>query len=201
MAAETLYLYGPFRLEQADGSSLTLAGRKCFRLLAYLAAQPGERHARSRIAGILWPEVDEVRASHSLRQALSDLRTALGPLAIPCLEIDRSALRFMPGPLQLDVLEVQRLLAEGTGPAVLQALHMRRSELLEGIYDDWAEEYRRYERQHTQQLALEVVDRLAGDGTAREICHQLLLHDPHDPAVSIRLPSLLQSHDDNTTKT
>ena len=54
-------------------------GAKALALLAYLAVEGGA-HARPRLAALLWGEQDDEHARASLRQALAQLRRALGPL-------------------------------------------------------------------------------------------------------------------------
>ena len=51
--------------------------QKPLALLCFLARQPGPQ-SRSRVAGLLWPEVDEDAARANLRVALSRLRKTLG---------------------------------------------------------------------------------------------------------------------------
>jgi DNA-binding SARP family transcriptional activator len=46
-------------------------------LLAYLAVERDRPHARETLAGLLWPEVPNRQAHHSLNQALSNLRIHL----------------------------------------------------------------------------------------------------------------------------
>ena len=54
------------------------AGRPAQALLGWLALHPGI-HARSEVAGRLWPDVLDTSARASLRNALSGIRRAIGP--------------------------------------------------------------------------------------------------------------------------
>jgi DNA-binding SARP family transcriptional activator len=47
-------------------------------LLAHLAVKADRPHRRETLAGLLWPDYPERSARASLRNALSDLRTAIG---------------------------------------------------------------------------------------------------------------------------
>jgi TolB-like protein/DNA-binding SARP family transcriptional activator len=61
---------------------MVLPTRKSKHLLAYLATPPGQMHARSKLAGLFWPDRDEEQARGSLRNALSALRAAFGAAAV-----------------------------------------------------------------------------------------------------------------------
>ena len=66
-------------LELHDGGVQFLARRrKELVLIALLAHESPSPIARRELMQLLWPERDEARARHSLRQALSDLRRVLG---------------------------------------------------------------------------------------------------------------------------
>src|SRR3954464_7538626 len=58
------------------------AGRRARALLAYLALNPGPQQ-RAQLAARFWPDVLDESARTSLRVALSELRQALGPAAVP----------------------------------------------------------------------------------------------------------------------
>ncbi|MBN1180451.1 MAG: tetratricopeptide repeat protein [Anaerolineae bacterium] len=65
-------------------------------LLAYLAANAGTPFRRDALATLLWPDFDESRALHNLRQTLLRLRTAIeDPAATPpFLQVTRRTLQF-----------------------------------------------------------------------------------------------------------
>jgi len=59
---------------------LVLLQQKRLALLIYLAvASPRGFHSRDFLMSLFWPELDEIRARNSLRQAVFTLRSALGP--------------------------------------------------------------------------------------------------------------------------
>ncbi|HEX2219686.1 MAG TPA: AAA family ATPase [Gemmatimonadales bacterium] len=93
-------------------------GAKGLALLAYLALEPGP-HSREALADLLWGESTETEARASLRQALRQLRVALGD-AIRC---DRQQV-VLGGPLSCEVTEFLRL-AE-TDPAAAAAIEIPR---------------------------------------------------------------------------
>ena len=122
-------LLGELALER-DGEPLPLPARAPARsLLGWLALHPG-RHARSTVAGTLWPNVREDSARVSLRSALSALRAALGPAAA-ALAATRNHVALVD--VWVDVREFDRLCAEE--PAA--ALALCRGPLLRGLDDDW----------------------------------------------------------------
>lgn len=77
MAKLELQLLGGFRLSGPKGKLLALTGKKAQALLAYLALNPGV-HLREKLADLLWGDRMDEQARHSLRQALSSVRKALG---------------------------------------------------------------------------------------------------------------------------
>lgn len=73
-------------------------------LLVYLCVTGSGRHTRGALASLLWGDRDEVRARHSLTQALRRLRLTVGGDAL--LVSDRVV--EWRGPLACDVLELER---------------------------------------------------------------------------------------------
>ena len=104
MPALVLTLMGPPAVAFADAGPVTPPlGAKAIALLAYLALEPKE-HSREELAGLLWGESPEVEARASLRQALRQLRTALGG----AVQGDRRRVA-LAGPVECDVLQFLRL--------------------------------------------------------------------------------------------
>jgi len=101
-----IQLLGSFQVS-LDGAPLTQFGANIARaLLAYLAMNAGKHIPREIAASLLWPEHDQARALHNLRQALTRLRTVLGDQGAhePFLQITRETLCFCPqSPHWLDV--------------------------------------------------------------------------------------------------
>ena len=87
-----------------------LAGRrKLLALLAYLSRQRGRPVARSFLASLLWPSVDEGRARQSLRTAITELRAAV-PNA---LESDGDEIRLLRDIIELDADMLEAEIASG----------------------------------------------------------------------------------------
>lgn len=74
-----LHLSGPFHAER-DGTPLNGLSRRGQAMLAYLACQPQMRAERGALADLLWSDRGEDQARASLRQELSVLRKAVGPV-------------------------------------------------------------------------------------------------------------------------
>lgn len=101
-------------------------------LLAYLALFPRVPHAREVLAELLWPEAEPESQRHSLRLALSRLRTVMGPNHP--LETDRTPVRLNPNRVVTDVAEFEEAAARGDRRT---AERLAPGPLLPGHYDDW----------------------------------------------------------------
>ncbi len=163
MESLTVRLFGKFELRGAGERPLALPSRKAQALLAYLAMRPGQRHAREQITALLWPETDDGRAHHSLRQVLFVTRRALAP-ADPLLTAD--ALVLDPAVVDVDTVAFEQLSAAGTPEALERAVALYRADLLEGFphasapYEEWL----CTERERLRELA--------GDALAKLLAHQ-----------------------------
>ncbi len=70
--------------------------QKARALLVYLAVEERQNHARESLVGLLWPDVPEAAARTNLRQALANLREAIGDEQArpPYLNTRRDSLQF-----------------------------------------------------------------------------------------------------------
>jgi DNA-binding SARP family transcriptional activator len=154
-------LLGPLSLA-ADGEPLDLPTRRHGQLLlGYLALNPG-LHARSNLAGLLWPDVLESSARSSLRSTLSSVRRALGPHADRHLVVRRDRIGLADsGRVSVDLREFQAVVDEGRLEA---AAACGRGILLQGLDDDWIEQAR---QAHRRALG-EVLAELASAAEARD---------------------------------
>src|SRR5487761_1183177 len=109
---------GELDVRLAGATAELPASRRARALLSWLAVHPG-RHSRSRLAGQFWPEVLDPSARASLRSALWSLRSALGPGFAGYLATERDSIALAGAGLQVDLLEVRRLLAAGSPEAAL----------------------------------------------------------------------------------
>jgi len=78
MVQLAISLLGSFNVSLNGNSLSTFATDKVRALLAYLAVESGRSHRRAALAGLFWPDRPEAMARNDLRQALFQLRKALG---------------------------------------------------------------------------------------------------------------------------
>ena len=94
----SLSLLGSFQAT-LDGRPITgFESDRVRALLAYLAVEADRPHRRETVVGLLWPDWPEPSASTNLRNALSNLRKAIGDreAAAPVLLVDRETIQFNP---------------------------------------------------------------------------------------------------------
>lgn len=107
----TVHLYGCFRMLLPDGTDISPAGAKSRGLLALLLTSPGYRRSRVWLQDKLWSDRGREQGSASLRQALVEIRRALGD-HVNLFATDRwsvgieaSAIRLAPAAAGEDFLE------------------------------------------------------------------------------------------------
>jgi DNA-binding SARP family transcriptional activator/tetratricopeptide (TPR) repeat protein len=109
------------------------ASRRAWSLLAWLAVHPGE-HARGSLAARFWPDVLDSSARASLRNALWELRRALG--TDDALEAGRERIALHA---ETDLAAFERHVAAGR---LEQAVALHVGPPLGGLDDDWVLEVR-----------------------------------------------------------
>ncbi|TET99825.1 MAG: hypothetical protein E3J30_03935, partial [Anaerolineales bacterium] len=123
-------LLGQFDLRQ-DGVAIELPSRPARTLLSYLVLTRGTHHPRERLAGLLWPNSSESNARKNLRQALWQLRKAIGETH---LLVDTRSIAFNTASdfwLDIDMLE-------NTADQDLETeVSAYEGDLLPGFYEDW----------------------------------------------------------------
>lgn len=142
--------------------------RKSLALLAFLARHAPARLRRADLAALLWPTSPDERARQSLRQALAELRNALGDV----VQSSGEQAWIAPDSLTLDIAEFERdmdvgrleeALARDTGPFLA---------VFDGVagahFDLWLAGERERLRARTSWLLTQLLDRArsAGDGEA-----------------------------------
>ncbi len=192
----TIRLLGGFELVLSNGSRPDRLGPKSQGLLAVLAMSRGQPVSRSRLAGLLWGERDEDLARHSLSQALTTVRAALGPSASDVLIADSEGLRLATDAVALDVDAFERAVRTGRRETLEDARRLYRGEFLEGleIREPGFEEWMLSERYRLGELAADAFARLldlqiaAGDAEAAiETARTLVALTPLDEAAHARL--------------
>jgi len=96
MTLLTLRVLGPLQVAIADAPPSTLESDKARALLAFLAVEADRPHRREALIGLLWPDCPEPTACHNLRQALFNVRQAIGDRTTspPYLLITRDEIQF-----------------------------------------------------------------------------------------------------------
>src|ERR1700740_2671553 len=89
-----IHLLGPMRATSYLGDDILPRGKKARALLAYLCLAPGTKVPRIRLARLLWDQVSDELARGSLRHALSEVCSALGPFAGELISTGRVSIRL-----------------------------------------------------------------------------------------------------------
>ena len=176
-----------------NGAPLSLSsGRKGLALLCIVAASPGSRIERERLAALLWGGRFEEQARQSLRQTLSGLRRDFDGAGGNVINVDREFVAL--GTMGTDLQDFEGALAAGD---IAAAARVWRGEFAEGVdfdsdaWDLWREEV----RARLLPAALSVFERLAReaveDGERLVAAESMWKLDPfNEIAVQILLPSL-----------
>ncbi len=186
-------LLGGFSL-LAGGASVRLESVKSAALLAFLALEPGP-HARTKVAGLLWPEIAEDHAARNLRHALWDVRRALTVAASDAIVSSRTHVALVQG--DRVCVDATTVMAAGRREDASEdelrrdleaAADLYRGDLLAGILLADAEEFESWlvvQRERVRTQACEVLRRLVqthrrhGDaGAALAHARRLVALDP-----------------------
>jgi DNA-binding SARP family transcriptional activator/tetratricopeptide (TPR) repeat protein len=180
----TIRLLGGFEVRAADGAIVSFATRKAEALIALLAMRPGQLWSRDQICALLWPDVREAQARHSLRQTLLSVSKAL---PLPVLETRARTLCLDPQAVDVDAAELAVRLSEESAEALDRVRALYRGDLLEGLAvpEEPFEAWLRFERERLRSSTAQGLSRLtdlharAGElGAASEACAQLLRLEP-----------------------
>ena len=177
-----LLTFGGLAIEPDDGLAAPRLRPPRLALLAVLAAAGDRGVSRDRLASFFWPEADEARAAHSLRQARYALRQDLG---CEVIRMAGSTLVLDETLMSSDVAEFRSELSSADRA---RAVALVRGPFLDGFYlpgapafERWAEE----ERGHLSASATAALLFLAAEATrsgdrdaAVEWWRQLTVRDP-----------------------
>jgi DNA-binding SARP family transcriptional activator len=169
-ARVTIRLFGEPKVE-ANGDSLALKNQKARALLFYLAVTE-QPHTRNHLATLLWSESPTDKARRSLRVTLFQLRQALQAVDLSQAIASAGDLVCLDlAEYTCDVTNFRRLVAEGSEPALIQAIALYRGSLLAGftlpdtpLFDEWV----RLEDHKLTQAYLSTLDHLAGAAAAQQ---------------------------------
>lgn len=179
-------ILGRFELRAPAAQEVALGARKSIALLGLLAAAPGQRMSRDRVAALLWEDMPDAQARGNLRQLLAATRRPA-----PFLEADTSSIGFSAEMVDTDLAAFEAAIAEDTPTALERAAELYRADLLDGFslrdrdFDDWLTGERERLREHAVQLFLRLMERAAAIGVEPAIrwALRILAVDPvHEPA-------------------
>jgi DNA-binding SARP family transcriptional activator len=197
----SLNLLGHFSATpQPGGVEVTIPTRKSQALLAYLSLNLNHRFGRAHLAGLLWGDSVESLARNSLRQTLFTIRRALGPAAEATLRIEMDSLGMTGTGVEIDVLHVQRLLADPSRASLERAVAIYRGDLLAGFYlnesgfDDWLTGERERLRVRMFEAMATLLRQQIDDNdlpAATRTAERLVALDPLDEAAHRALSRLL----------
>ncbi len=96
MSHLSLSLLGPLQITLDGQPVVGIESSKARALLVYLAVEVDQPHSRDALIGLLWPDQPEPTAHTNLRQALANVRQAIGDRTAepPFLLVTRETLRF-----------------------------------------------------------------------------------------------------------
>jgi DNA-binding SARP family transcriptional activator len=109
-----IQLLGTFQATLDSRSITGIESNKVRALLAYLAVEADRPHSRAELNGLLWPDQPDATARANLRQALANLRNAIGDRTseTPFLSTTYDRVQFQRTPqCSIDVVQFAELLA------------------------------------------------------------------------------------------
>jgi DNA-binding SARP family transcriptional activator/Tfp pilus assembly protein PilF len=182
-----IHLLGSMRATSYLGDEVLPHAKKARAALGYLCLTAGARVSRTRIATLLWDRATADQARASFRQALSDLTSAMGPLADELISTARATVSLNTDLCWIDALALAR--SPYFDPATRADLAVLcPGELLEGFdgvsqsFGEWlAKERVRFKERLAASLSavLQQVDRGDFDPTQVEtVARRLISFDP-----------------------
>src|ERR1700739_3155774 len=103
-----IHLLGSMRATSYLGDDVLPRARKARAILGYLCLAFGAPVPRARIASMLWDRVSAAQARTSFRQALSELTSAMGPLAAELISTGRATVRLNTNACWIDALALAK---------------------------------------------------------------------------------------------
>ncbi len=177
-----LTTFGSLGIEAEDGATPPRLRPPRLALLAVLAAAGHRGVSREKLTALFWPDSDEERARHSLRQNLYALRTGLGRDAVRSVG---SSLALDETVISADVADFRAALVSGDRE---RAVSLARGSFLDGFYLQGASGFERWVEEERGRLNTETVAALLALATAATGAnhheaatnwwHQLTLRDP-----------------------
>lgn len=145
MSILRLELLGDLQIRAASGALINVTAKKSQAMLAYLAVKPGHLVSRDKMAAVLWSSTAAEQARQSLRQTLSSLRKELSAISPDrkLLVEDGDFLGLDSTLVEVDAVEFESHVADGSIDALVRACEVYRGDLLDGFeldeekFDQW----------------------------------------------------------------
>ena len=194
-----LTLFAGFHLEDCDGNALSGNSRKSKALLAWLALNPDHEHPREKLAGILWPDSDEVQARHSLRQALADLRKIIPPNSV-LLQSTKDWILLDSEQIEVDALNFDKDLIKNNSSSLDHAIKLYQGELLEGCnprsdtFEDWLFNFRGSYSERAATIISRRLNTLLDKGDFEKVTHLAMQLLSIDTLRESAYRALMHSH-------
>ncbi len=166
MPRTSLELFGGLRARRGEDDLRGFPTRKAAALTAFLAIENRVRHSRDSLAELLWNDVPAAQARHSLRQALSEVRSTLGDVLLT----PEGTVRLDLKRVRVDVRYFEACVARGSVRALRTACALYRGDLLSGLsvpevgFDVWQTNQRVRYRQMAIEAHQQYVQRLVDLG-------------------------------------
>jgi predicted ATPase/DNA-binding SARP family transcriptional activator len=121
---------------QLDDHPVEIPSRPAQALFAYLILNAGTAYRREKLAGLLWPDTDDVRARNNLRHLLWRIRKVVGATY---LHADDLTIGFnADADYELDVAALEREIRSDTSTdSLIAEVSLYSGEFLPGFYEDW----------------------------------------------------------------
>jgi len=170
-----LNVLGRFEAICSDRPASNLGTRKAQALLAYLAFEHAHPQSREHLATLLWSEMNDERARHNLRQALSKIRSTFGDV----VETRGDDILLNHAIVCSDVADFEELAKSDDAEALMECISLYRGDLLDGftlrepVFEEWLVPA----RSHLRRIACETAARLSQalrDQARREECVAVL---------------------------
>ncbi len=149
---------GDLQMRSSAGALVTISAKKSQALITFLAAKPGQRVSRDKVAMLLWSSTGPEQARQSLRQTLSTLRkelTQISPASRILVE-ENDLLGVDENVLDVDVVTFESLVASGLESALEEATRLYRGDFLDGFHinEDRFDQWVLGERDRLHRMAL-----------------------------------------------
>jgi TolB-like protein/two-component SAPR family response regulator len=170
-----------------DGKPVAVAAKKARALVGYLTLREGSEVPRSVLTGLLWGERSEEQARGSLRQTLSELRSAFADSVPQPIIATKEAVCWVPGSAWIDAKALEAAAASEDEEALQDAAPLIGGELMEGLavgessFEHWLSAERARFRLLAATVYTRLMERAERDGRQEEaLAHglKLLTLDP-----------------------